>query len=65
MVENRDWSGCDPVIKTEFEACVKFGMAIFNIIMSLMPPRVLKMAEMVGFSGDKVHVGGTTRPRSR
>ena len=50
----RDWSGTDPIRKREFEGSVYFTSGIFNVMMSLLPPRVIKMAEVVGFHGDRV-----------
>ena len=51
----RDWSNTDPIRKREFEGSVFFTSGIFNVMMSLLPPRVIKMAEIVGFHGDRVH----------
>ena len=52
----RDWSNTDPIRKREFEGSVFFTSGIFNVMMSLLPPRVTKMAEVVGFHGDRVHL---------
>ena len=50
----RDWSNTDPIRKREFEGSVFFTSGIFNVMMSLLPPRVTKRAEIVGFHGDRV-----------
>ena len=52
----REWSDTDPIRKREFEGSVFFTSGIFNVMMSLLPPRVIKMAEVVGFHGDRVHI---------
>ena len=52
----REWSDTDPIRKREFEGSVFFTSGIFNVMMSLLPPRVIKMAEVVGFHGDRVHL---------
>ena len=55
----RDWSNTDPIRKREFEGSVFFTSGIFNVMMSLLPPRVTKMAEIVGFHGDRVQQRST------
>ena len=55
-LKERDWSDTDPIRKREFEGSVFFTSGIFNVMMSLLPPRVIKMAEVVGFHGDRVHL---------
>ncbi|XP_012862303.1 tetratricopeptide repeat protein 39B-like [Echinops telfairi] len=32
---------------------IKFGLGAFNLILSLVPPRTLKLLNMVGYSGDR------------
>ncbi|XP_072560242.1 tetratricopeptide repeat protein 39A-like isoform X2 [Paramormyrops kingsleyae] len=39
---------------THFEAGVKLGMGSFNLMLSLLPSRILRLLEFVGFSGNKV-----------
>ncbi|XP_047123954.1 tetratricopeptide repeat protein 39B isoform X1 [Hydra vulgaris] len=39
--------------RADFESGVEMGMGTFNLLLSLLPPRVLKLLEWVGFSGDK------------
>uniref|UniRef100_A0A3Q4B5I8 Tetratricopeptide repeat domain 39A n=1 Tax=Mola mola TaxID=94237 RepID=A0A3Q4B5I8_MOLML len=36
-----------------FEGGISFGMGAFNLTLSLFPPRILKVLEFAGFSGDK------------
>ncbi|XP_048845791.1 tetratricopeptide repeat protein 39A-like [Brienomyrus brachyistius] len=38
---------------THFEAGVKLGMGSFNLMLSLLPSRILRLLEFVGFSGNK------------
>ncbi|XP_054892028.1 tetratricopeptide repeat protein 39A isoform X1 [Poeciliopsis prolifica] len=37
------------------EGGISFGVGAFNLTLSLFPPRILKMLEFAGFSGDKEH----------
>ncbi|KAL3314482.1 Tetratricopeptide repeat protein 39B, partial [Cichlidogyrus casuarinus] len=45
------WS--NPTLKKEFECGVFFGLGAFNLMISLLPQRALKILEFIGFSGDK------------
>ncbi|KAM9844109.1 tetratricopeptide repeat protein 39A [Aulostomus maculatus] len=37
------------------EGGISFGIGAFNLTLSLFPPRILKVLEFAGFSGDKEH----------
>ena len=50
----RDWSNTDPMHKREFEGAVRFSSGVFNVTISMLPGIVLKMAEFVGFTSDRV-----------
>lgn len=39
--------------KTHFESGVKMGNGTFNLMISLLPARVIKLLEFIGFSGNK------------
>uniref|UniRef100_A0A8C4H6W3 Zgc:158403 n=1 Tax=Dicentrarchus labrax TaxID=13489 RepID=A0A8C4H6W3_DICLA len=41
------------VIMLSFDGGVSFGIGAFNLTLSLFPPRILKVLEFAGFSGDK------------
>jgi hypothetical protein len=60
-LRHRNWDDSNPMHKKEYESSVRYGSALFNIIVSLLPPRVLKMAEHVGFDGDRVSLWLTTK----
>ncbi|XP_013413737.2 tetratricopeptide repeat protein 39B isoform X1 [Lingula anatina] len=51
MLQNRTWNGCKE--KIHFESGVRMGIGAFNLLISLLPTRVLKLLEFVGFSGNK------------
>ncbi|CAL4075397.1 unnamed protein product, partial [Meganyctiphanes norvegica] len=51
ILEGRDWSN-DPD-KKHFESGVRMGVGTFNLMISQMPQKVLKLLEFVGFSGNK------------
>ncbi len=40
--------------KLHFEGGVRLGVGTFNLLMSLLPARVTKLLEFVGFSGSRV-----------
>lgn len=39
--------------KPHFEGGVLLGVGSFNLLISLLPPRVIKLVEMIGFPGDR------------
>uniref|UniRef100_A0A8D3C1J9 Zgc:158403 n=1 Tax=Scophthalmus maximus TaxID=52904 RepID=A0A8D3C1J9_SCOMX len=44
---------------------ISFGIGAFNLTLSLFPPRILRVLEFAGFSGDKVWLYRSRSPRSR
>lgn len=42
--------------RVHFESGVKMGLGTFNLMISLLPGRVIKLLEFIGFSGNKVRV---------
>lgn len=51
ILKNRNWeNGC---YKTHFESGVRMGIGAFNLMISLLPARVIKLLEFIGFSGSK------------
>ena len=42
--------------RSELECSVAFGVGVFNLFVSLLPPVIVKIVEWIGFSGDR-HVG--------
>ncbi|XP_068206007.1 tetratricopeptide repeat protein 39B-like isoform X4 [Palaemon carinicauda] len=51
ILEGRDWSK-DPD-KMHFESGVRMGVGAFNLMISQLPQKILKLLEFVGFSGNK------------
>lgn len=39
--------------KLELQTAVDFGIGFFNLIVSLLPPAILRIVEFIGFSGDR------------
>lgn len=39
--------------KLHFESGVKMGIGVFNLMISMLPSRVIKLLEFIGFSGNK------------
>ncbi|KAL4717690.1 hypothetical protein ACJJTC_000839 [Scirpophaga incertulas] len=40
--------------KTHFQSGVRLGIATFNLMISLLPPKIISLLEFVGFSGSKM-----------
>ncbi|KAK4328683.1 hypothetical protein Pmani_000930 [Petrolisthes manimaculis] len=51
ILEGRDWSK-DPD-KMHFESGVRMGVGAFNLMISQLPQKILKLLEFVGFSGKR------------
>jgi len=51
ILQHRDWSNDQH--KSHFEGGVRLGVGTFNLLMSLLPPRITKLMEFVGFSGSR------------
>ncbi|KAL5016769.1 hypothetical protein ScPMuIL_006358 [Solemya velum] len=51
ILQNRKFA--DERQKLHFDSGVKMGVGAFNLMISLLPSRVLKLLEFVGFSGNK------------
>ncbi|KAG5881487.1 hypothetical protein JTB14_029154 [Gonioctena quinquepunctata] len=47
----RNWEGVPT--KKHFESGVKVGIGVFNLMISLLPARVTKLLELIGFSGNR------------
>ncbi|CAK1554906.1 unnamed protein product [Leptosia nina] len=43
----------DTESRVHFESGVRMGVATFNVMVSLLPPKLITLLEFVGFSGDK------------
>lgn len=51
LVDEYPWEHDD--LKAHFESGVRLGYGSFNLVFSSLPPRVLSILRMVGFSGDR------------
>ncbi|XP_023326849.1 tetratricopeptide repeat protein 39A [Eurytemora carolleeae] len=51
ILQRRDWSKDE--FKSHFEGGVRLGVGTFNLMMSLLPTRITKLMEFVGFAGSK------------
>lgn len=52
ILKSRKWES--ETHRVHFESGVKMGIGTFNLMISLLPGRVIKLLEFIGFSGDKV-----------
>nr|XP_045606652.1 tetratricopeptide repeat protein 39B-like isoform X2 [Procambarus clarkii] len=52
ILEGRDWSKDSD--KMHFESGVRMGVGAFNLMISQLPQKILKLLEFVGFSGNKL-----------
>lgn len=53
ILNNRKWG--DDTHKVHFESGVRMGIGTFNLMISLLPARIIKLLEFIGFSGDKTY----------
>ncbi|XP_012235381.1 tetratricopeptide repeat protein 39B-like [Linepithema humile] len=51
ILNNRKWG--NDIRKVHFESGVRMGIGTFNLMISLLPARIIKLLEFIGFSGDK------------
>ncbi|KAK2581440.1 hypothetical protein KPH14_005115 [Odynerus spinipes] len=51
ILNNRKWE--NDLQKLHFESGVHMGIGTFNLMISLLPARIIKLLEFIGFSGDK------------
>ncbi|CAH8601892.1 unnamed protein product [Schistosoma margrebowiei] len=51
ILKYRNWQ--NEISKSAFESGVHLGVGAFNLMISMLPRRVLKLLEFVGFSGDR------------
>lgn len=51
ILKNRKWG--NDVHKVHFESGVRMGIGAFNLMISLLPGRIIKLLEFIGFSGEK------------
>ena len=56
ILEKRNWSEKDDKFKSHFEGGVQLGVGTFNLVMSLLPPRITKLLQFIGFTGSRVSV---------
>lgn len=54
ILEKRQWEKNSS--KKHFESGVRMGVGTFNLMVSLLPARVIRVLEFIGFSGNKVNV---------
>ncbi|XP_066586378.1 tetratricopeptide repeat protein 39B-like [Prorops nasuta] len=53
ILNSRKWENDE--YKVHFESGVRMGIGAFNLMISLLPGRVIKLLEFIGFSGDKAY----------
>ncbi|XP_074642894.1 tetratricopeptide repeat protein 39A-like isoform X2 [Tubulanus polymorphus] len=51
ILQHRSWK--TDKMKAHFESGVRMGIGAFNLMISLLPTKILKLLEFVGFSGNK------------
>ena len=56
ILEQRSWSEKDDQFKSHFEGGVQLGVGTFNLVMSLLPPRITKLLQFIGFTGSRVRI---------
>ncbi|KAK0395500.1 hypothetical protein QR680_001311 [Steinernema hermaphroditum] len=56
LLNCQSWEGKDEAVKAQFESGTRMGVGTFNLLLSTLPSRILRLLEVVGFSGDKVRL---------
>ncbi|KAG7207004.1 hypothetical protein KM043_000895 [Ampulex compressa] len=51
ILNNRKWE--NDIHRVHFESGVRMGIGAFNLMISLLPARVIRLLEFIGFSGEK------------
>lgn len=52
MLIKRQWENESSML--HFESGVKMGIGTFNLMISMLPAKIIKLLEFIGFSGNKV-----------
>lgn len=60
ILNQRQWESESS--RVHFESGVRMGLGTFNLMISLLPGRVIKLLEFIGFSGNKVRTLSKTNP---
>ncbi|CEF60053.1 Tetratricopeptide-like helical domain and Outer membrane protein, IML2, mitochondrial/Tetratricopeptide repeat protein 39 family and Tetratricopeptide repeat-containing protein [Strongyloides ratti] len=53
IINEEEWKNRDILIREQFEAGTRAGIGMFNLIISIMPPKIYKLLEFCGFNGNK------------
>lgn len=57
ILNKKTWES--PQSKVHFESGVRLGLATFNVMIAMLPPKVIAILEFVGFTADKVCKSGS------
>ena len=52
-MQHRKWQNDQH--RKDFESGVRMGVGCFNLMISLLPARIMKLLEWIGFGGNKVY----------
>ena len=55
ILNQRNWD--DASNKEDFESGVRMGVGTFNLMISMLPARVMRLLEFIGFGGNRVRIG--------
>lgn len=53
-LNQRDWA--NSAFRQDFESGVRLGAGGFNLMISLLPARIMKLLEFIGFAGNRVSI---------
>lgn len=56
-LETKNWDKDGKEHKTDYESGTRLGVGAFNLMISLLPARIMKLLEFIGFSGNRVSEG--------
>ncbi|CAL8082014.1 unnamed protein product [Orchesella dallaii] len=51
ILKNKNWEDCKH--KPHFESGVRMGVGAYNLLISMLPARIMKLLEFIGFSGNR------------
>uniref|UniRef100_A0A2A4IVM8 Tetratricopeptide repeat protein 39B n=1 Tax=Heliothis virescens TaxID=7102 RepID=A0A2A4IVM8_HELVI len=51
ILEKKEWE--TELSRVQFQSGVRLGIATFNVMISMLPPKIISVLEFVGFSGNK------------
>uniref|UniRef100_A0A1I7SGD7 PCI domain-containing protein n=1 Tax=Bursaphelenchus xylophilus TaxID=6326 RepID=A0A1I7SGD7_BURXY len=55
ILNSQAWTSRDQKMRDEFESGVLLGLGSFNVALSVLPGKLLKLLQVIGFNGNRAH----------